>query len=192
MKFSRHYTPLIIVALLMLPQITSAHLIGGQGLSSGVIHPFIGIDHLLAMVAVGILSSQLGHSGLWKIPMTFVGSMMAGGLVAMMGFGLPGTEFGIALSVTFLGLIIAFAPKFSLKQGMLLAGLFALFHGHAHGEEIPLITNAGLYAIGFVASTATLHTTGIFLGQLARKTRFTAGLLRFAGAGMSVIGLLLI
>jgi len=195
MKFSRKdplKNILIMIALLAYPQTASAHFIGGQGFSDGLLHPFIGVDHVLAMVAVGVLATQLGRQAIWKIPTSFVVFMIMGGATGIMEWELWGTEFMIALSVLFLGIMIALAPKLSVNDAAIIVGLFALFHGYAHGTEMPFIANPVVYAIGFVIGTTTLHIAGVVLGYLIRKTSPTRGLIRLAGASMSVVGLLLV
>lgn len=180
---------LLIIALFVLPSPASAHLIGGNGFMSGVTHPLFGLDHLLAMVAVGVISTQLGRRAIWIVPATFVITMVIGGMLAIAGVRLPFVETGIALSVLFLGIVIAVSKKFPLLGAMACVALFAIFHGHAHGEEMPGIANPALYALGFVLSTTLLHISGVFIGHYAKKTTFSTNLLRYSGAIMSLVGL---
>ncbi|MEX0846098.1 MAG: HupE/UreJ family protein [Balneolaceae bacterium] len=174
---------------LAFPNLVFAHAHGGHGLSSGMAHPFSGIDHLLAMVAVGIISTQIGGKAIWKLPIAFVAFMVVGGLIAMGGFMIPITELGIAFSVLLFGVFIAFSKKLSLNWAILCIALFAMFHGHAHGEEMPLIASPLLYALGFIVSTTVLHISGVLIGHYASKTELTSELLRYTGAGIGVIGL---
>jgi urease accessory protein len=185
-------TPLLLIGLftLLLPQAALAHNIGGSGMLSGISHPLTGLDHMLAMVAVGVISTQLGGKAVWQVPATFVSFMVVGGFMAIFGLALPAVEVGIALSVLVLGVAIAFSSKVPHLLAFLMVALFAIFHGHAHGEEMPVIANAGLYAIGFVSSTALLHISGVLIGHFAKKTALTSRLLQFAGAGVGLMGLL--
>ena len=170
--------------------IAAAHLIGGNGLSSGLAHPFFGPDHLLAMVAVGIISTQAGgRKGIIAVPMAFVASMVFGGALAIAGIPLPAVETGIGISVLVLGIMIAFSKKIPMKWAIACVAIFALFHGHAHGEELSAISNPALYVFGFVFSTAVLHITGALVGHYAKKTEFTFNALRAAGALMAIAGL---
>lgn len=194
-KSSKNITklfPLFLFALLSTPNLAHAHLIGGNGLMSGITHPLFGPDHLLAMVAVGIISTQIGNKAVWKVPATFVTFMIIGGLLAIGGLSMPIAEMGIALSVLFFGVLIAFYKPTSIYLSMLLVAVFAIFHGHAHGEEIPLIANPAFYTIGFVLSTTCLHISGVLIGHYAQKTNFTQKMLQFAGAGISIMGVIFI
>jgi len=191
MKKSLKFTLfLIAIFTFLLPQAAFAHNIGGSGVLSGVTHPLFGLDHLLAMVAVGVISTQLGGKAVWRVPATFVGFMIVGGLLAILGLQMPAVEIGIALSVLVLGVAIAFSSKIPNMAAFVMVALFAVFHGHAHGEEMPLIANFALYAAGFVASTTALHVSGVLIGHYAKKTQITQYLLRFAGAGVGVMGLI--
>ncbi|MFC1810396.1 HupE/UreJ family protein [Patescibacteria group bacterium] len=176
--------------LLLIPQAALAHNIGGSGILSGITHPLLGLDHLLAMVAVGVISTQMGRKTIWKVPATFIVFMLIGGIIAILGLILPAVEIAIALSVLVLGVAIAFSKKIPGIWAMLFVALFAIFHGHAHGEEMPVIANAGLYAIGFISSTTLLHISGVLIGHYAKKTKLTIKLLQFAGAGVGTMGLI--
>ena len=174
---------------LLAPMAAQAHVIGGNGFTSGVTHPLRGLDHLLAMVAVGIISARLGGKALWAVPATFVGSMVFGGALAIAGVKLAFVEPGIALSVLVLGIAIALSPRVPASAAMGCVGLFAVFHGHAHGQELPLIANATSYVAGFVLTTTVLHVTGVFIGHFASKTRASLTALRYAGAGITLAGI---
>ena len=176
--------------ILLMPQAALAHNIGGNGILSGITHPLFGLDHLLAMVAVGVISTLIGGKAVWKVPATFVGFMLIGGILGIIGLSLPGVETGIALSVLILGVAIALYKQTPTFWAMLFVAIFAIFHGHAHGEEMPLIANAGLYALGFVSSTTALHISGVLIGHYAKKTQLTQSILRFAGAGVGFMGFL--
>jgi urease accessory protein len=179
----------LLIGLLILPQGAQAHLIGGNGLASGITHPLFGIDHLLAMIAVGIISTQIGGKAIWKVPATFIIFMVAGGIMAIKGLRVPFIETGIALSVLFFGTLIALSKKTAIRWTMACVAIFAVFHGYAHGTEMPTIAHPALYSVGFVLSTAVLHITGALIGHYAHKTKMTLTILRYAGAGMSMIGI---
>lgn len=180
---------LFIFLLLFTPFIASAHTIGGNGLASGLTHPVLGFDHLLAMVAVGIISLRFGSKKMWLIPGTFVLFMIAGGVLGVLGFKLVAVEIVIALSVIFLGLAIAMSRRPSLIWSIIVVAGFAIFHGHAHGQEIPAIVNPVPYIMGFVLATVSLHITGLLIGHYARKTKLTAQALHYLGWGMGLTGI---
>lgn len=178
----------LLLLSLLLPFAASAHTIGGTGLVSGMTHPLIGMDHLLAMLAVGVVSSIIGGRALWVVPATFLGTMLVGGAIALVGIHLPVIEQGVALSVLVLGVMIALSKKIPLGVTMGSVALFALFHGYAHGIESPTIANPALYALGFILSTTLLHISGVLVGHYALKHSTTTTLLRYSGATMGVIG----
>jgi urease accessory protein len=130
---------------------------------AGVSHPLFGLDHILAMVAVGLWAAMLGGRAIWAVPAAFVGTMIVGFGLAMAGVGLPFVEPIILASVVVLGLVIAAAVRLPTAAGALLVGAFALFHGHAHGAELGSATAAS-YLAGFAVSTALLHAVGIAIG----------------------------
>jgi len=144
-----------------------------HGLVHGFAHPFGGFDHLIAMVAVGLYAFQLGGRALWLVPATFVAVMAAAGALGIAGVPLPGVESGIAASVIVLGAIVTLRVKMPVAIAAALVGAFAVFHGHAHGTEMPLDAAGALYAAGFVTATALLHLAGIGLGRLIASTRAT-------------------
>jgi len=150
-------------------------------------HPMFGMDHLLAMVAIGLWAVQLGGRALWMVPGAFVLAMAVGGTMGMNGVALNGAETGIAMSVLILGLFILAAVRMPLWAGALIAGLFAICHGHAHGTGMPGAASGGLYAMGFMLATALLHGCGIALGLSAGKFADTR-LVRIAGAAVMMIG----
>ena len=168
----------------------------GSGASEGFLHPLLGIDHLLAMVTVGLLSAQLGGRAIWTVPLTFVSVMALGGLAGVAGIPLPLVEYGIALSVLVLGIALFARRRVPEAIAMLFVGLFALFHGHAHGAEIPNAVGDGMflaaYIIGFLTATAGLHVIGALLGYIALRSNRGAVILRVAGAAVAVIGIALI
>jgi urease accessory protein len=141
---------------------------------AGLSHPLFGLDHILAMVAVGLWAAMLGGRAIWIVPAAFVGTMIVGFGLAMAGVGLPFVEPVILASVVVLGLVIAAAVRLPAPAGALLVGAFALFHGHAHGAELGSAT-AATYLAGFAAATALLHAAGIAIGLgLASGLRFGA------------------
>lgn len=159
----------------------------GAGLIAGLAHPFSGLDHLLAMLAVGMWAAQQGGRALWALPLTFVGVMALGGALGVAGVALPGMEAGILLSVLALGLLVATGTRWTLQLACTTVGVFALFHGAAHGLEMPLTASPVGYGIGMLAATALLHTGGVLAGVKLR-----VGVLRIAGAAVSIAGLGLI
>jgi urease accessory protein len=136
----------------------------GAGLVHGFLHPLGGLDHIIAMVAVGLLAARLGGRALWLVPASFVATMALAGLAGMAGAGLPYAETGIALSVVVLGAVAAFGVAMPVAVAMGLVAFFAVFHGYAHGIEMPETVSSLAYGTGFVAATALLHGIGIGLG----------------------------
>jgi len=176
-----------LLAVSLWPAVAAAHPTGaaGAGLAAGFAHPLGGLDHLLAMVAVGLWAAQLGGRALWLVPLGFVGALLLGGLAAFSGPALPIVEPGIAGSLLVLGGLIALRQSLPPWLGGLVVGLFALCHGHAHGSELPAGAAPLLYVLGFVAATALLHLAGIGLGRgLAGRLVLRAG-----GAGIATAGL---
>ena len=184
------------LALLLLPSVAFAHTGLGDtgGLAHGFAHPASGLDHVLAMVMVGLFAAQLGGRALWLLPAAFVGLMAAGGALGIAGLGLPFVEAGIALSVAALGAAVAFKLRAPLAATMGAVGLFALFHGHAHGAEMPAGADGLLYAAGFVAATALLHLAGIAIGLLLGRTADRRGeaVVRASGALACLAGIFLL
>jgi urease accessory protein len=163
---------------------------GPGGFSGGIMHPLTGLDHILAMVAVGLWAAQIGGRAIWIIPASFVGCMLAGGVAGLTGVPMPFVESGILASILVLGLLVATACRLPMRWGMALVGVFALCHGHAHGAEMPAGATPALYAIGFITATCMLHAVGIGLGLLARNISRTP-LMRFAGVAIACCGLLM-
>jgi urease accessory protein len=170
----------------------AAHTFGAQGagFAQGFAHPFGGLDHLLAMVAVGLWAAQRGGRALWAVPVAFVAMMALGGIGGALGLTLPLVELAIAASLVVLGIAVAFAVRLPVALSALVVGLFALFHGHAHGTELPETASALTYGLGFIAATAALHGIGIATGMLLKRD---AGkiLVRLGGAGIAATGLIL-
>ncbi len=157
---------IVTIALILAPGAAFAHPGHGEasGLLAGFIHPFGGIDHLLAMTAVGLFAAQLGGRALWAVPATFVAVMALGGMFGAAGMSLPFTETAIALSVLVFGFVISAGMAPPVLAAMALVGVFAIFHGYAHGAEMPVNGSGILYGGGFMAATALLHGFGITLG----------------------------
>lgn len=165
-----------------------AHTLGvhDTGFAAGLAHPFLGADHVLAMLAVGVWAARQGGRARWGVPLAFVAMALAGAVLGIAGVSLPQTEAGIAASVLVLGLLIAASVRPKPVWGMALAGLFALFHGHAHGVEMPAAVSSGLYLLGFLSATALLHGCGLAAGAAlcGRDVLFRFGGAAMAGAGI--------
>ncbi len=156
------------------------------GLGHGLLHPYSGLDHVLAMIAVGLWAGQQGGSAQWKIPAAFVAAMLLGSLLGLVGFALPFVEAGIVTSVLLLGLLVAFALRLPAMLGMGLMALFALFHGHAHGSEAGSLAQSS-YIVGFMLATASLHGIGLAAGWLLRHRAEIA--LRLGGLAVAAGGM---
>lgn len=158
------------------------------GFLGGLTHPLFGLDHVVAMVAVGLWGAFLGAPAIWLLPIVFPLVMAFGGVLGIVGVPLPGVEIGIAVSAIVLGLMVALAVRPPLAIAAVLVGAFAIFHGHAHGTELPAAADPVAYSVGFVIATGLLHLTGIAFGLLGR---WPAGRLavRAAGCIIAVIGI---
>jgi urease accessory protein len=158
-----------------------------SGWTAGIVHPLAGVDHLLAMLAVGIWAAQHPQSVRWLLPVLFPAVMAAGALMGMRAIPLIGVEPGIAGSVAVLGLLIAFAVRMPLWGSAIVVSLFALLHGFAHGAELPVGAAPLWYGAGFVVSTLALHLVGLTIGATAARTAAGAAL-RMVGGAIAVIG----
>ena len=149
----------------------------GASLAHGFTHPLGGFDHIVAMVTVGIMAARLGGRALWLVPASFIAAMAAAGVAGIAGVGLPYVEAGIALSVLVLGATVALGLTMPVAAAMALVGFCAIFHGYAHGAEMPQTASGLLYGLGFVAATAMLHGIGIGIGLTiaGRRLRAAAG-----------------
>ncbi|MRT31983.1 HupE/UreJ family protein [Herbaspirillum sp. CAH-3] len=156
-------------------------------MAAGFAHPFSGIDHLLAMLAVGLWAAQNKQRALWVLPLAFPLMMVAGALLAFAGLQMPAVETGIAASVAVLGLLIAFAVRLPLWGSTLVVSVFAMFHGYAHGAELPHGSSAALYGAGFIAATALLHAAGLGIGLVAGK-QTADRVVRIGGVGIAAVG----
>ncbi len=178
-----------VLAVVLIPAVARAHGHAGDGgFVSGLNHPVFGYDHLLAMVTVGLLSAQIGGRAIWTVPATFVSVMAVGGLLGMNGIRLPWVEYGIAVSVLTLGTALVSARKLPVVVAMCFVGVFALFHGHAHGSEMPYFSDPALYALGFSLATAFLHVLGAVTGYFAVRHETGKKLLRLTGILIAVSG----
>ena len=181
------------LAAMLWPGAALAHVEGGEvaGLVSGLLHPIAGLDHVVAMLAVGLWGAQLGAPALWVLPVVFPMVMAVGGTLGLVGVALPGVELGIALSAVALGAMVLRGARPPWLLAAALVGVFAIFHGHAHGTELPEGANGLLYSLGFVVATGSLHAIGIAIGLLHK---WPAGrlMLRAAGAGVTAAGLVFV
>ena len=177
----------VLVALWAPPAL--AHILQGEayGFVTGFLHPISGADHVIAMVAVGLWGAQLGAPAIWVLPVAFPLVMAMGGMLGFLGVPIPGVEYGIAASAIVLGTAVAFEVRPSLAIAALVVGGFAIFHGHAHGTELPPGQSALLYSMGFVIATGCLHAVGIGIGTVHRRP-WGRRLLRTAGTAVAAGG----
>jgi urease accessory protein len=177
----------------LIPSLAYANIGVGQtgGVMRGLTHPIMGLDHVAAMVAVGILAAQRGGRAIWAVPLSFMVTMLVGGVLGVVGISIPFVEVGIVMSVLILGLLIAAAVRLPLVTCTILVGLFALFHGHAHGGEMPETASGLAYGIGFVLATGLLHLFGIGVGLMARRLG-NLHIVRYAGGATAVLGIYMI
>ena len=161
------------------------------GLAHGFMHPVGGMDHVLAMVAVGLFAALLGGHPLWRVPASFVAIMAVGGVLGIAGVGIPFVETGIGLSVVALGVAVALHLNMRVAAAMAFVGFFAIFHGHAHGAEMPDTASGFEYGLGFVLATALLHVVGIGLGLAIGKMSELHGrrVAQIAGGVMALAGI---
>lgn len=181
---------LLALSCLLIATPALAHSGGGLagGFAGGFAHPFFGLDHVAAMVAVGLWGAFLGMPAMLLLPVVFPLVMAAGGVLGILGVPLPGIEIGIAMSAVVLGLMVALAAKPNLWIAALIVGVFAIFHGHAHGAELPDGADAVAYSIGFVIATGLLHLAGIGFGLLAAYPSGRIAV-RAAGSIIAIAGL---
>jgi urease accessory protein len=158
------------------------------GLTSGLLHPVSGLDHLIAMVAVGLWGAQLGGRLRWLLPVVFPAVMAVGGALGARGMPLPGVETGIALSAVLLGGAVALAARPPVGLAVALTGAFAILHGHAHGAELPAAASPLGYGIGFVVATGLLHLTGIAVGTMHGWSPAGSRIVRGVGAAILLLG----
>jgi urease accessory protein len=162
---------------------------GAGGIMYGFVHPVTGIDHVLAMIAVGVLAALYGGRALWLVPLSFVAAMAIAGVIGMAGIVIPVAEVGIGVSVVVLGLAIAFQLRPPTFVAMAVVGFFALFHGYAHGAELPDGITGLSFALGFLFATALLHGTGVGLALLMQRQASSRRLLQVGGGAMALVGI---
>ena len=181
---------LVAASLAALAPPAIAHVQSGQaaGFVTGFLHPISGLDHVLAMVAVGLWGAQLGAPAIWLLPITFPIVMALGGFLGLLGVPLPGVEVGIAASAILLGAAVMTERRPPLYTAAVLVGFFAIFRGHAHGTELPSGQSALLYSLGFVMATGCLHAIGIAIGAVHRWPTGRI-VLRIAGGSVGLAGL---
>ncbi len=186
MQSSKSAPLAIWILMLFWPLAAWAHVESGQagGFASGLLHPVSGLDHVLAMVAVGMWGAQLGQPAMWLLPVAFPMMMALGGMLGLIGVPVPGIEIGIAVSGIVLGALILGQMKMPTPVALGIVAFFAIFHGHAHGTELAAGQNAILYSLGFVIATGTLHAAGITLGLIHR---WNAGRVALRCAGSLVL-----
>lgn len=191
MKSKTLILPILAVTTLVFAGGASAHTFGahGAGFAEGIAHPFLGLDHLLAMLAVGLWAAQLGGPARWRLPLAFLAAMAGGALLANLGFEAAFAETAIAGSVLALGLLIAGKVRLPAALSLMAAAMFALGHGYAHGLEMPQAGSPWAYGAGFLLATASLHGAGILLGSGAGRL---ALLVRAGGAAIAATGLILL
>lgn len=195
LRTPRSLSAFLFGLFVLFPEAAWAHTGVGpaHGFAHGFTHPVLGWDHLLAMVAVGLWAAQRGDKAVWTLPATFVATMVLGGILGATAVGLPGVETGILASVLVLGALVAVAARFPLALSVAVVALFALFHGHAHGTEMPATVSGFTYGIGFATATALLHAAGIAFALSLKQLRSPASprLVRFAGAAIGLGGVAL-
>ncbi|QRM31893.1 HupE/UreJ family protein [Microvirga sp. VF16] len=181
-----------ILAAMLLAVATPALAHTGHDVVSGFLfgfsHPLGGLDHVLAMVSVGLFAALLGGRALWAPPASFVGMMLVGGILGLSGIEVPAVEFGIAMSIVVLGAIVTWVRQWPILAAVTLVGVFALFHGYAHGAEIPVGSDAALYSLGFALASAMLHGVGISAGLL---TSGSTTVMRLTGAVVTMSGIII-
>ncbi len=181
---------LVFALLMLVPARAWAHVTGdvAGGLASGFLHPVSGLDHVVAMVAVGMWGAQLGKPAIWILPVTFPIVMAFGGVLGVRGVPMPPVEIGIALSAIVLGAVVALALRPPLWAAASIVGVFAIFHGYAHGTELPQSATPLAYGAGFVLTTGLLHVSGIAIG-LVNKWPLGAKVVRASGVVVAAVGI---
>lgn len=191
-EIMRRLRPLLALGLIALPSAAFAHTGVGDahGFVHGFMHPVGGIDHVLAMVAVGVFAFVLGGRALWLVPLSFVAMMAVGFLLGVGQIDVPFVELGIALSSVVIGGAAALGKPMPVGAAMALVGVFAIFHGHAHGAEMPADASGFTYALGFMAATALLHIAGVAaaMGVAAVTGKYGRTLAQLAGGAFALGG----
>ena len=196
--FDNHWGPPLVFSniflFLLLPGTIYAHdettVARFGSFIGGLTHPILGLDHLLAMLSVGIVSAQIGGKAIWTVPTTFVLVMAFGGLLGLAGVEFTAVEIGIALSVLALGLAILVKQSIPIFLVLFAVGLFAIFHGYAHGAEMPSVAEPLKYALGFLTGTAVIHITGVLIGDIPGHYKYGSAVLRGLGAVIALFGVL--
>ena len=187
-RFAQALSILTVAMLCAQPAFAHPQKGAAVGFVTGFLHPISGLDHVLAMVAVGLWGAQLGAPAIWLLPVAFPMVMAFGGMLGLLGVPIPGVEYGIAASAILLGAAVMFEFRPPLGLAAALVGFFAICHGHAHGTELPPNQSALLYSMGFVIATGCLHAVGIGIGTVYRWT-WGQKLVRAAGAAITTGGL---
>ncbi|MBC7145613.1 MAG: HupE/UreJ family protein [Thioclava marina] len=187
---SRRLAALAGLLALLAPQMAAAHITqtGSGGFTAGFEHPLSGYDHFLAMFSVGLWGAQMGGRRVWSLPVTFPMIMVVGGVIGILGLPLPGIEIGIALSIIVLGLAIAAAWKPAEWVSLAIIAVFALYHGYAHGAELPMAADPADFAIGFVLATGMIHVIGVGVGLVLEPIRH-GQFSKLLGVLIAVVGL---
>ncbi|WP_414474925.1 HupE/UreJ family protein [Microvirga sp. M2] len=179
--------PALPLMLAGMPAAAHTGLNEAPGFGAGFLHPLGGLDHVLAMLAVGLFAALLGGRALWAVPASFISMMLVGGAMGLMGTQIPPAEVGVAASVVVLGAMLAVGNRCLISVAMILTGMFAVFHGYVHGVEMPTGAAAALYCLGFASASALLHGAGLATGLVLGHRQ----MIRVAGALMSVAGFIL-
>lgn len=188
MNFARSSSLTLLLLASAVPSLALAHTGIGHGFMQGVTHPMGGMDHLLAMVAVGLLAGRTGGAALWQIPASFIAMMACGTLIGMASIGLPFIEVGIALSIAVFGAMLASRRNPTLLLTTLAVGFFALFHGHAHGSEAAENISGLAYAAGLLSMSALLHACGAAAAMLLMRMHQSSAL-RLSGGALAIAGM---
>jgi urease accessory protein len=181
------YCSALLLLLMPAPPVLAHEGSGTGGFLGGFAHPLLGPDHVIAMIAVGLWGAFLGAPSIWLLPIVFPLVMAFGGGIAILGVPVPGVEIGIAVSAIVLGAMIAFAARAPIWVAAVVVGVFAIFHGHAHGAELPPGSDAVAFSVGFVMATGFLHLTGIAFGLLVRWPMGRIAV-RIAGLAIALAG----
>jgi urease accessory protein len=185
----------MIIDISLIPSVF-LHTFGGGGLLAGFLHPLLGLEHLLAMLAVGLLSAQIGGRALWTVPAAFVAVMGVSAVAGIVGLPLPYVQYGLTISVFILGIAILLGNRVPEWAALIVVGIFAFFHGHAHGTQLPEVTDTIslllAYIFGFLVATAGLHVVGALIGLIVGRLQRGQLLMRIGGLAIALIGVLLI
>jgi len=187
-KFIHNF--LCVLFLISCPSVLQAHVVSGSGFASGLTHPLFGLDHLFAMVAVGILGVKIGGRAVYLLPMTFLCSMVCGLGSYFLPLWPTFVQIGISSSLLFFGLLVTLTKDIGFTATMCGVAFFAFLHGHSHGDEIFIVQNAAAYFLGLILMTGLLHVGGITLGVLGKKYFSVQKAIQLSGLAMCVAGVL--